>query len=482
MNRCRFLLLAVLGLALGPGADGPVRARLEPRSNAVRVKALLVLDTSDPGLADGVRINGKWMEDLLKSQLGDRVDIARLEGDRLTKEDVLAHYKDLKVEPTDGLLFYYAGHGSFDREKGDQVFEINQQKGPPYLYRDAVLRALRDRKPRLLVVLSDSCANEKNFIHTPRPVMLQPKAGKPLARLLLETEGEYIQNAAARGEPAFYQDRAGGFFTFALYKELTEGPAAEGDNQVTWKDLAPRLQERVNVIFRDAKKAAGDSAPPEVKERDGQKLETPVENVRAFVLRPLMAPPPGRNGYRLGVVLDPGDRGVKIREVRPGSPAARVGLEVKDVILAINDQPVNSLPEFIRLVDASGGSVRLLILDIRTGKEMTLDKVILEPMDGIKGYKLGAHVVLRAASAVGPDQPRGVLIDLMPAPGSPAARSGLKPNDVILEINGQPVNSLEDYARLLDGSGGSVRLLILDGRTGKPMTVDNVVLEPIPDK
>jgi S1-C subfamily serine protease len=47
-------------------------------------------------------------------------------------------------------------------------------------------------------------------------------------------------------------------------------------------------------------------------------------------------------------------------------------------------------------------------------------------------------------------QPRGVLVTTI-EPGSPAARAGLQPEDIIVAFDGQPVHAIDDLHRLLTG-------------------------------
>jgi S1-C subfamily serine protease len=42
----------------------------------------------------------------------------------------------------------------------------------------------------------------------------------------------------------------------------------------------------------------------------------------------------------------------------------------------------------------------------------------------------------------------GVRLDGVRA-GSPAAQAGLQPGDIIVELNGRPINGLRDYAKVL---------------------------------
>jgi S1-C subfamily serine protease len=55
---------------------------------------------------------------------------------------------------------------------------------------------------------------------------------------------------------------------------------------------------------------------------------------------------------------------------------------------------------------------------------------------------------------------------------SPAARAGIRPEDLILDIDGQPVSGPEDLQRLMDGGaiGRSVEVRL--ARRGRPMTLD----------
>ena len=73
----------------------------------------------------------------------------------------------------------------------------------------------------------------------------------------------------------------------------------------------------------------------------------------------------------------------------------------------------------------------------------------------------------------------GILVTRL-AQSAPAARAGLRPGDVIVGFNGQPVNELSQLARLIaDAPVGSVaRLEVI--RTGKPMTHNVTVSRLVP--
>jgi C-terminal processing protease CtpA/Prc len=60
------------------------------------------------------------------------------------------------------------------------------------------------------------------------------------------------------------------------------------------------------------------------------------------------------------------DRGLEVTGVEPAGPAARLGLQVGDVIVSVNGDPATSA-EAWRLRDREGGPVWLSIWDTQTG-------------------------------------------------------------------------------------------------------------------
>jgi hypothetical protein len=79
-----------------------------------------------------------------------------------------------------------------------------------------------------------------------------------------------------------------------------------------------------------------------------------------------------------------------------------------------------------------------------------------------RGPRLGAAAVGQAGGGV-----RVVRV----LPDSPAGRAGLRVDDVILRINGQPIRNSRDYSDAVDASNRQMEITIRDGRTRQVRTV-----------
>jgi serine protease Do len=71
----------------------------------------------------------------------------------------------------------------------------------------------------------------------------------------------------------------------------------------------------------------------------------------------------------------------------------------------------------------------------------------------------------QAATEAGLDRPRGAVVSVV-RPNSPALSAGLKPNDIILDFNKRPVNSVRDLTRAVAETpiGATVPMTILRGK------------------
>jgi len=164
----------------------------------------------------------------------------------------------------------------------------------------------------------------------------------------------------------------------------------------------------------------------------------------------------------------PADQGAVIAQVSPGSAAARAGLKEGDVVLRINDRTIRdggSLRNEIGLLEV-GEALRLEIL--REGKPLTLDAKVGEYVPAkAEGDEINPRLAGAFFEDIGLNSPlsgkvQGVMVAKVDS-GSPSARAGLRPNDVITAINRQRVSSTDELRQMATGGEGLI-VNLLRGR------------------
>lgn len=86
-------------------------------------------------------------------------------------------------------------------------------------------------------------------------------------------------------------------------------------------------------------------------------------------------PAPGQEPW-LGVIIIPGMRGVQVREIIDGSPAARAGLTIGDEILAVGGDPVATPSELIAAIGKHGAGSEVELALWRDGRLLRVTSML----------------------------------------------------------------------------------------------------------
>ena len=169
--------------------------------------------------------------------------------------------------------------------------------------------------------------------------------------------------------------------------------------------------------------------------------------------------------------------GALIARVIKGGPAAKAGLKRGDVIVAYRGQPVNDPAGLRNSVATTPIKEKASVTVLRNGHKKTLEVTIgdlenaLPLLTASVQKRLGATVRSvpdKLATRLGWETPKGVEVVRLDANG-PLAKAGFEVGDVILKVDGQPVNDSVSLAALLDQmhTGQQVNLTAVDHRSGR---------------
>jgi Do/DeqQ family serine protease len=175
--------------------------------------------------------------------------------------------------------------------------------------------------------------------------------------------------------------------------------------------------------------------------------------------------------------------GVLVSAVAAGGPAARGGVLPGDVIVEFAGQPITDIQQFQSLAAGSEPGQATALAVRRRGRRVNLEIVPAvrtateppAPEPAAPRYWLGIKV--RAATDFElrrSGTSSGVVVDTVEA-GSPAEQAAIQAGDVVIELEGRPVQGMSDYQRLAAQMSRARRPLlfrVLRGRQGVFFAVD----------
>jgi len=196
----------------------------------------------------------------------------------------------------------------------------------------------------------------------------------------------------------------------------------------------------------------------------------------------LTAPVSDDEAKQLGL---PKPQGAIVSRVEPGSPADRAGLRAGDVIVQYNGEAVQDAAHLTSMVVKTPAGTQVPIVFYRDGHQQNATATIesLNVNDGDNsggghegraqgfGISLGDITPEVANELRLPANLRGAVVENV-EPFTPASNAGIKPGDVIVDINRQPVRSAAEAARALRAIKSGDAAFLLLSRNGVQQFVE----------
>jgi serine protease Do len=170
-------------------------------------------------------------------------------------------------------------------------------------------------------------------------------------------------------------------------------------------------------------------------------------------------------------------KGALVADVTPDSPAAKAGVQRGDVIVAYNGKEVADNHDLPAMVAGTPVGEQSTVTILRNGQKMQLAIKVgelpseqtagnatspegsVQPAQGKWGLQL-QDLNPQLANQLNLESKKGVAV-VGVKPGSQADEAGMQKGDIILEVNQQPVTSVHEAVKKLDGPKDNNLLLLV---------------------
>jgi serine protease DegQ len=171
------------------------------------------------------------------------------------------------------------------------------------------------------------------------------------------------------------------------------------------------------------------------------------------------------------------DRGALVTQVEPGSSAEQAGIAAGDVIVAIDGEPIDGSADLRNQIGLTRAGESVAVTTLRDGERRTVNATVAAENGAAATAARSADpasVSLLAGGTITEipsDHPafgrvQGVWVSAV-APGSAAARFGLRPGDIITGVNREPIATVAALNAAL--SNASTPLALQVQREGRSL-------------
>ena len=286
--------------------------------------------------------------------------------------------------------------------------------------------------------------------------------------------------------------------------QTTEAPKKEKEESITIRKKKG-TDEKLTIVIDGDKITVNGKPLDELKDDDIQVLHNKgigpiMPKIKAQIaqmggmkmLRDLQVSPSNR--ALLGVVSEKDERGARITSVNKNSPAEKAGLQKDDIIIRLGDKhTIENSQDLYNAIGEHQPGDKVLVTYLRNGKEATTTAILgKNPDTGLQSFtfngddfnfnmpelkglqNMDIHYTAKPRLGVeiqDMEEGKGVKI-IEVNTDSPAAKAGFLKDDIITEINGNTVESVDDLKAKLRNWKEGETIKISFQRNGRTQAAD----------
>ena len=195
-------------------------------------------------------------------------------------------------------------------------------------------------------------------------------------------------------------------------------------------------------------------------------------------LRDLTAGNNGTGQYNAALLATAGTTGTLVADVTAGGPAEEAGIERGDVIVSFDGKEIREMNDLPYIVASTPVGKEVIVEVVRKGREKSFEVKVGElkeegeaPVVSEARADLGMvveEITPELARRFGLSETSGVVV-VQVEDNSAAAAAGIRPGDVILEVDQTPVKDLPAYNRKVEDYKTGDTVLFLLKRAGSTL-------------
>ncbi len=174
----------------------------------------------------------------------------------------------------------------------------------------------------------------------------------------------------------------------------------------------------------------------------------------------------------IGVGTSPESGGLKVDYTVDNTPASTYGVQVGDIILALDNATVSSYDELVRERDKHQQGDAFTLNILRSGSRMNINARFKacsqDELEKIRQQAEYLRPILGVFEAEEADQDQGLVVGEIIS-GKGAAAAGLRPGDVITTVDGKAINGANTLRTTLSGRKPGEPVTVVYVRSGQQL-------------